>query len=172
LQQQQQQQWGVRSYSQSTTPTAAPAQPQQQQQEQPAVPSASEAATSSFINAPAATAAASGTPAAAAGAAVTAAAAAASVGGVLAGAATAELKEYSMRQVSKHASDETCWIVVNGKVRVLLLLLEARSVICSLSCVGACMLHCCYVWRGRLHLLLMTHGNDLLRQAGSLQCTL
>jgi hypothetical protein len=28
-----------------------------------------------------------------------------------------------MRQVSKHASDETCWIVVNGKVRKLLLLL-------------------------------------------------
>lgn len=26
------------------------------------------------------------------------------------------MKEYSMRQVSKHADDESCWIVVNGKV--------------------------------------------------------
>jgi hypothetical protein len=40
---------------------------------------------------------------------------------VLAGGAAGELKEYSMRQVSKHASDETCWIVVNGKVCLLLL---------------------------------------------------
>jgi hypothetical protein len=32
-----------------------------------------------------------------------------------------------MRQVSKHASDETCWIVVNGKVCFLLLLLPFPS---------------------------------------------
>jgi hypothetical protein len=37
-------------------------------------------------------------------------------GGVLAGPGAASLKEYSMRQVSKHADDESCWIVVNGKV--------------------------------------------------------
>lgn len=38
-------------------------------------------------------------------------------GGVLAGPGAAAMKEYSMRQVSKHADDESCWIVVNGKVR-------------------------------------------------------
>jgi cytochrome b involved in lipid metabolism len=37
-------------------------------------------------------------------------------GGVLAGPGAASLKEYSLRQVSKHADDESCWIVVNGKV--------------------------------------------------------
>jgi hypothetical protein len=41
-------------------------------------------------------------------------------GGVLAGPGAASLKEYSMRQVSKHADDESCWIVVNGKVCYML----------------------------------------------------
>lgn len=92
---------------------AASTAAQQQQQQKSATSSASEPA-SSFINAVPA-AAATGPPAAAASAA-TAAAAAASIGGVLSGGTKAAMAEYSMRQVSKHASDDTCWIVVNGKV--------------------------------------------------------
>lgn len=109
-----------RQYCKWATPTnpvaaevqPAAATPPEQQQQQPQ--SAAEAA-SSFINTDAATASAT----AAAGGAATggaAAAAAASAGGVLAGVTAAPTAEYTMRQVSKHATDETCWIVVNGKV--------------------------------------------------------
>lgn len=48
-------------------------------------------------------------------------------GGVLAGPGAASLKEYSMRQVSKHADDESCWIVVNGKVCCMLWRLSCAS---------------------------------------------
>jgi hypothetical protein len=52
-----------------------------------------------------------------------------------------------MRQVSKHASDETCWIVVNGKVCVLLLLLVLllqlleACLVCHCMCEGVCVAH-------------------------------
>jgi hypothetical protein len=161
LQQQQQQHlsWGgVRQYSQSTTAAAAPADPQHQQQEQQ---SASEAATSSFINAPSATAAA-GTPAATAGAASAAAAAAASVGGVLAGGAAGELKDYSMRQVSKHASDETCWIVVNGKVRAAAAAAAAQLLLLLPPLwpgSGWCVITCVIVRSACRHMLSWLHAD-------------
>lgn len=102
-------------WAQPSTPVAAESQPAAAAAEISDTPpqhSAAEAA-SSFITADAATAAAaSGTTPGNAAAAV-----AASAGGVLAGAAAAPAAEYTMRQVSKHATDESCWIVVNGKVR-------------------------------------------------------
>ncbi|KAF8063693.1 hypothetical protein HT031_003548 [Scenedesmus sp. PABB004] len=102
----------------STPSAAAAAQPEAEATAQGS--SAAEPPAAGFVNAaappppPPPPGAAAGAPAAAAGAAAAAAAAASSVGGVLPGGAP--LAEYTMRQVSKHASDDTCWIVVNGKV--------------------------------------------------------
>jgi cytochrome b involved in lipid metabolism len=90
------------------------AKPDQQQQQQDLEQSAAAPAVS-FINTTAAAAAAAAASAGA-GTSGAAAAAAASAGGVLAGTLAAPTAEYTMRQVSKHATDETCWIVVNGKV--------------------------------------------------------
>lgn len=81
-------------------------QQQQQQQHGPSSSSAAEPATSFIVNTTGTTALPAAAPLSP------------TAGGVLAGAAAAGgvLKEYSMRQVSKHATDDSCWIVVNGKV--------------------------------------------------------